>query len=137
MTCRVLGDAVEGGHGAVVEERHRRSQGRRRRLVVAGDDAAQLPRPDARYRARPHACTHTHRSGGTLVWSAQQPKPTASSRPAVVSDVGEEETDHGWRRPRRCRCCHGGVRRRQRRCRQDGGRGSRAPPALWTAWLGS
>ena len=54
MVCLVLGDAVEGGHGAVVEERHRSR--RRRRRVVAGDDAAQLPRSDARYRARLHAC---------------------------------------------------------------------------------
>ena len=54
MVCLVLGDAVEGGHGAVVEERHRSR--RRRRRVVAGDDAAQLPRSDARYRTRLHAC---------------------------------------------------------------------------------
>ena len=52
MACLVLGDAIEGGHGAVVEERHRS----RRRRLAAGDDAAQPPRSDARYRARLHAC---------------------------------------------------------------------------------
>ena len=56
MVCLVLGDAVEGGHGAVVEERHRSRRRRRHRRVVAGDDAAQLPRSDARYRTRLHAC---------------------------------------------------------------------------------
>jgi hypothetical protein len=58
MACLVLRDAVEGGHGAVVEERHRS----RSRRLAAGDDAAQLPRSDARYRARLHACNASIRT---------------------------------------------------------------------------
>jgi hypothetical protein len=57
--CLVLGDLVEGGHGPVVEDRHRRLLRR-----AADDDASQLLRPDAGYRARPHACVQRmHRTG--------------------------------------------------------------------------